>query len=153
MGKWSQFCYSATPSEKYSKVLQRIVDPCRSLNPNDRPSSGSILKKFPARGKSSHLQDEVSGATRDVELGLSSMRTAFTRRTWCSLCWACVQGTFFHCIICHDGDFDICSTCCSQRWHCYDEGHLLVEIEDFQTVSRRYHSMVRKSGTREIAEL
>jgi serine/threonine protein kinase len=132
--------------ERIPKYYRDIVDECRSVDPNDRPSAWRLLERFPPRTDSESPQNEVEGL-RNVELSLKSMKKAFSRRVWCEYCWNGVQESYFHCDICAEGNFDICLRCYSQGRHCFDAGHLLVQfvqMESGWTVSNRYHSMVRK---------
>jgi len=139
------------------KWYRDIIVECRSVNPNDRPPAWRILnEKFPQKTNFEYPQNDPSGGVRSMELRLSSIQKTFAKHIRCCHCWQGVKETLFHCNLCEDRDFDLCVSCYSQGLHCYNEGHLLaefVERESSWIISKRYHSLVRSSGEREIIEL
>lgn len=137
--------------ERIPKYYRDIVNECRSIDPSKRPSARSLLERFTTNNSE---QSQIGGSGLGiVDLGLQSMERAFLIQKWCGLCIYGVQGSAFHCDICHDGDFDICLNCYSQGHHCDDEGHMLAELvqrESRWVVSGRYYSVVRNSGARDF---
>jgi hypothetical protein len=54
------------------------------------------------------------------------------RDTICKICDVCLLGisdkdTYYHCKVCHNGDFDICKECFAIEARCLDQSHILIK--------------------------
>lgn len=128
-----------------------IVSACRAENPQDRVCARTLLEWFPPLANYEHLPDENS----DIQnMEITDIGSGLLRRVYCDICQLFCGKAFFHCSVCHEGDFDICDKCYESGAHCYDKEHLLEQNRKIGswTVPWKYHSSVNESGTREIIE-
>ena len=139
-------------SSDVPQYYKDIVNACRAENPQDRVCARTLLKWFPPLTRYENLPDENS-ETHNMDIaaignGLQKFKT-------CDICQLPCGKVFFHCSVCHMGDFDICDKCYESGAHCLDKEHLLEQNRKIGswTVPWRYHSSVNSSGTREITEL
>ncbi|CZR60693.1 uncharacterized protein PAC_10589 [Phialocephala subalpina] len=69
---------------------------------------------------------------REDELPISTVSVLYNQDFRC--CDVCVlnisdRDTYYHCKVCCNGDFDICTECFAMKAHCLDESHVLVKRE------------------------
>ena len=88
-------------------------------------------------------------------MGITDIGNGLLKAPRCDICHVCCGKIFFHCSVCHMGDFDICDKCYKSGAHCVDKEHLLEQNRKIGswTVPWKYHSSINDSGTREITEL
>ena len=54
-------------------------------------------------------------------------------RSCCEECFSDCTLSYYHCHICHDGDFDLCTSCVTSGVHCWDSSHKMAlrKISEF----------------------
>ncbi|KAH8761465.1 hypothetical protein F5882DRAFT_416156 [Hyaloscypha sp. PMI_1271] len=75
---------------------------------------------------------------------------------YCDSCGDGILGSAFHCNICEGGDYDLCGKCISNRAHCKDPSHFLVEMNvkgGYPLATNNYYSSVKETGDRVIIHL
>ncbi len=140
-------------SESVQLYYRNIIKLCRAEKPNDRPAARELLGMFPNASNVQEqlkLPEEETSGTDTLGYGLRLGYHA------CNVCGnAPLQLPLFRCNLCKLGDFDLCQTCYEGGAHCHEDNHLLAELgkDGSLVVSRRYHSCVKSSGTREVIDL
>jgi hypothetical protein len=133
--------------------FQCVVDACLEPNVLARLSCEDLLKHFPP--------PEIDANT-GTQLGMNtghqneaSMRSCRLGSLYCDYCLRTITDYFYCCVLCHGGDFDICSECFEAGKHCHDLGHLLtkMDIEGGPPVTTSYYSSTIKDGKRKMYKL
>ena len=153
-------------SEKVPQYFRNIVNWCRAEDRNERPAAWRILEEFPSSDDRTQWIDpnaEASSASRIDISRLKGFGGNISSSISCDNCSQYIANLLFHCNSCNAGDFDMCQACYDKGLHCYENGHLLVELcaESVNTLvssgnlvsSARYHSSINASGKREVIEL
>ncbi len=100
------------------EAFNLVISLCRQADPKKRPSARTLLQYLDAEGQPSEMADlQVKYAN------------AHTHHVHCDECGAGVGfEAWYHCNVCHLADFDLCSNCVSQGFHCFDKEHRLVKM-------------------------
>ncbi|KAK9459366.1 uncharacterized protein V1516DRAFT_512607 [Lipomyces oligophaga] len=98
----------------------------------------------------------VAAVQEDVEsTDLSAPKEESKVPVRCDKCMTLVSnGSFYHCKICQEGDFDLCETCVEKGFHCNNDSHYLVQMSVskpilsvantiYERVSSQYHDFAR----------
>jgi serine/threonine protein kinase len=125
--------------------FQEIIDCCYRENPNERPSCGDLLAKFP----SAILDTEADASDYDPQKHFALQDGSY-RGNGCDHCRVHILSTLYHCAQC--GDADVCLECFDKGKHCEDSGHLLIEIHMGRPlpIATRYHTSADTSGKRRV---
>ena len=140
-------------AETIPKYYRDVVDACRAESPFARPPAAELLARFPSKS-SRNESDRESQNSRVKVMDVEAMQKCVALSICCDYCGKFITSRYFHCNICHLGDFDVCATCFQAGLHCLAQEHLLVELTYGENVSvaSRYFSSVGSSGLRDIIE-
>lgn len=130
---------------------REMIGACRAREPNDRPAARVLLKMFPSSYSAPILEHVLHPNT-----GFDSMPENLVGMGYCNYCQVRpLPLPFFHCNVCIRGNFDMCQRCYDQKYHCYEESHLLVEMigRNGMVIPGRYFSSVDNTGSRNIIQL
>lgn len=89
-----------------------------------KQSSEASIPDLISLQKSSEAVDLTPKKEEEEEI-LSSPGFA----VYCNSCTNNVKGTYYHCSICQEGDFDVCKICIQNNIHCQDTSHWLSKRE------------------------
>lgn len=75
---------------------------------------------------------ELAGITRARDLALRTKEPPLSVpgcswSVYCNSCDASMPDEHYHCNICDDGDYDLCTSCVSGGRHCFNEKHWLIK--------------------------
>lgn len=105
----------------FPDYLHEIVKSCRSQDPKARPSAREL--DMALKGTADPQINKC-----DIDSFLLSYATVTdTNGHYCDECGSLTIYKYFHCNVCHSGDFDICPGCYEQGVRYYDTSHLLVK--------------------------
>jgi hypothetical protein len=142
-------------AETIPKYYRDVVDACRAEGPFARPPAAGLLARFPSKSSGNESDRE----SQDSKVKVMDAETMQEYRGHCGshccdYCGKHLTSRYFHCNICHSGDFDVCATCLQAGLHCLAQDHLLVEVTAGKNVpvASRYHSSVGSSGLRDVIE-
>ncbi|KAF2240857.1 hypothetical protein BU26DRAFT_201359 [Trematosphaeria pertusa] len=141
-------------SESAPGYYRDVVEKCFAENPLDRDPALKLLSLFPRGGswQESHCGQDLKAEA----MGVDAMRECCLHSNYCDHCGKQeIVSLFYTCNICELGDFNACPACFHAGLHCYEEGHLLVEITPDRACSganRRFYSSVSSSGLRNVIE-
>ena len=98
-----------------------IISKCRSPDPKGRPSASRLTETFPYTGEIKELAPNISVLLERYESQIAYFCPG------CDECGGLARDINYHCNVCDEGDFDLCSTCVSQGVHCFVPQHRLVK--------------------------
>lgn len=152
-------------------VPQELIDvitACRQRLPHKRPPAWKVLSMLPNQ-EPDQQQGPMSGRSPAIEEVLEKVWGTGCKYVACDICRERTEQHWYHCNVCHGGDFDVCPKCVEDGLHCADSSHYLqerygkvvtrssglcdtpeVEPEDGKY---RYHSSPKASGEREVVKL
>ena len=90
-----------------------------------------------------------SGCTPTHSPRLEEYVLAYENVIACDFCKARTTPWYFHCSVCHSGDYDICPRCFFQGAHCLEHDHYSLEYSEGNTKAR-YHTSVKETGQRDV---
>lgn len=140
-------------SKSIPEYFRLMIDECCSESPCSRPRAEELLSRFPPMQSDTipEFQGSVSLQPADVNTILESR----LRSSFCDICNKQTTSITYNCLICYNGDFDLCQQCFDAGNHCNESSHLLRETPvSLKSLDiKRYHSSVDSGGDRHITEL
>ena len=104
--------------------LHDIIERCRKANPSERPTAQELVLHL------ENIEDcpEIPSYKAALAVALREASEYGPNPIWCDDCWVDCVKDHFHCCICADGDFDLCSTCVADGVHCFDRQHKMYRV-------------------------
>ena len=98
-----------------------IISKCRSSDPKARPSACRLVETFPYTGEVQKVAPDITVFLERYEPQIAY----FCPR--CDECGGLAKDVNYHCNVCDEGDFDLCSPCVACGVHCFVPQHRLVK--------------------------
>lgn len=154
----------AQPSHESPAHMPSIAPSMRCVEAlAEAPSSPQVVsqKRTSTRLSRECFFAELSNISRNRELALRIKETqpapVYTKAaspatcSWSVFCNACdrpMADEHYHCNICDDGDYDLCSVCVKDGAHCPGEGHWLIKrfVSNGQVINSTTEKLTPKSS-------
>lgn len=142
------------------EYIDKIISACRVEDPNQRPPAAELLDMFPtdpveAEGPGSAIRGTIPhNVAAERSSSSQQLREAFELYShiyYCDVCGEMCSEQVFHCLVCSDGNYDLCLDCFSKGEHCLDSSHYLQEMLWLHQDHEFFYSSVREDGHRKLA--
>ena len=133
--------------EYVPRYYQDLIAACRAEQPLQRPTARDLLTKIP-----SYCLQETWTSNDIAAMSSHNVTQDSAPQIYCDICENIEESTWYHCDVCHNGDYDICKACFTKGLHCKDAAHLIQRMERFDTTLDHYYSSIESSGKRTVVE-